>query len=51
MAVYIDGKGFMILPATLKFQIGSFIQPYLAGNVTISGTEYYVGQYISYASL
>jgi beta-glucosidase len=51
MAVYIDGKGFMILPATLEFKIGSFIQPYLSGNVTIDGQDYYVGQYISYASL
>ncbi|CAF0836379.1 unnamed protein product [Adineta steineri] len=51
MAVYIDGKGFMIVPATLEFQIGSFIQPYLSGNVIIDGPDYYIGQYISYASI
>jgi beta-glucosidase len=51
MAVYIDGKGFMIVPATLEFKIGSFIQPYISGNVTIDGQDYYVGQYISYASI
>ncbi|CAF5106519.1 unnamed protein product, partial [Rotaria magnacalcarata] len=50
MAVYIDGKGFLIVPATLEFKIGDFIQPYLSGNVTIDGEFYYVGQYISYAS-
>ncbi len=51
MAVYVDGKGFMILSSTLEFKIGSFIQPYLSGNVTIDGPDYYVGQYISYASI
>ncbi|UJR28074.1 hypothetical protein I4U23_009330 [Adineta vaga] len=51
MAVYIDGKGFMIVPSTLEFQVGSFLQPYLSGNVIIDGTSYYVGEYISYASL
>ncbi|CAF0932080.1 unnamed protein product [Rotaria sp. Silwood1] len=51
MAVYIDGKGFLIVPATLEFKIGNFIQPYLSGNVTIDGDIYYVGEYISYASL
>jgi beta-glucosidase len=51
MAVYIDGKGFMIVPAVLEFKIQSFIQPYLSGNVTIDGQDYYVGQYISYASI
>ena len=51
MAVYIDGKGFMIVPAILEFKFGSFIQPYLSGNVTIDGQDYYVGQYISYASI
>ena len=34
MAVYIDGQGFIIVPATLEFKVGSFIQPYLTGNVT-----------------
>ncbi|CAF4593157.1 unnamed protein product, partial [Rotaria sp. Silwood2] len=51
MAVYIDGKGFLILPATLEFKIGNFIQPYLSGDVIIDGDTYYVGQYISYASV
>lgn len=51
MAVYIDGKGFVILSSILEFKIGSFIQPYLSGNVTINGDDYYVGQYISYASI
>jgi beta-glucosidase len=51
MAVYIDGKGFMIVSAVLEFKIESFIQPYLSGNVTIDGQDYYVGQYISYASV
>jgi hypothetical protein len=51
MAVYIDGKGFMIVSAVLEFKIESFIQPYLSGNVTIDGQDYYVGQYISYASI
>jgi beta-glucosidase len=51
MAVYIDGKGFMIVPAVLEFKIENFIQPYLSGNVTIDGQDYYVGQYISYASI
>jgi beta-glucosidase len=51
MAVYIDGQGFVIVPATIEFKIGSFIQPYLTGNVTIVGQDYYVGQYISYASI
>ncbi|CAF0793761.1 unnamed protein product [Rotaria sordida] len=51
MAVYIDGKGFLILPATLEFKIGNFIEPYLSGDVIIDGDSYYVGQYISYASI
>ncbi|CAF1102480.1 unnamed protein product [Rotaria sordida] len=51
MAVYIDGKGFLILPATLEFKIGNFIEPYLSGDVIIDGDIYYVGQYISYASI
>jgi beta-glucosidase len=51
MAVYIDGQGFVIVPATLEFKVGSFIQPYLTGNATIVGQDYYVGQYISYASI
>jgi beta-glucosidase len=51
MAVYIDGQGFVIVPATLEFKVGSFIQPYLTGNVTISGPDHYVAQYISYASI
>jgi beta-glucosidase len=51
MAVYIDGKGFMIVSAVLEFKVGSFIEPYLSGNVTIDGPDYYVGQYISYASI
>ena len=51
MAVYIDGKGFMVVPAILEFKIESFIQPYLSGNVTIDGPDYYVGQYISYANV
>jgi hypothetical protein len=50
MAVYIDGRGFVIVPATLEFKVGSFIQPYLSGNVTIDGQDYYVAQYIAYAS-
>ena len=51
MAVYIDGKGFVIEPATLEFKVGNYIQPYLTGNVTVVGQEYYVAQYISYASI
>jgi beta-glucosidase len=51
MAVYIDGRGFIIVPATLEFKVGSFIQPYLTGNVTIDGPDFYVAQYISYASI
>jgi hypothetical protein len=51
MSVYINGKGFMIVPAVLEFQIESFIQPSLSGNVIIDGQDYYVGQYISYASI
>ena len=51
MAVYIDGQGFFIVPATLQFKIGSFIQPYSSGSVTIDGPMHYVGQYISYASV
>ena len=35
MAVYIDGRGFVIASAILEFRIGSYIQPYLIGNVTI----------------
>ena len=51
MAVYIDGKGFLIVPAVLEFKIGNFLQPYLSTNVTIDGQDFYVGQYISYASI
>lgn len=51
MAVYIDGKGFIVEPATLEFKVGNYIQPYLTGNVTIVGQDYYVAQYISYASI
>jgi beta-glucosidase len=51
MAVYIDGKGFLIVPATLEFKIGSYIQPYLSGDVIIDGQDHYVAQYISYASI
>ncbi len=51
MAVYIDGQGFVIVPATLVFKIGSFIQPYLSESVTVDGPMHYVGQYISYASV
>ena len=51
MAVYIDGQGFVIVPCRLDFQIGSFITPYLQGEVIVSGDNHFVGQYISYASV
>lgn len=51
MAVYIDGRGFVILPATLQFKVGNYLQPYLTGNVTVVGQDYFVAQYISYASI
>lgn len=51
MAVYIDGQGFLIVPAILEFQIGNFLQPYASINATIDGPDFFVGQYISYASL
>ena len=51
MAVYIDGRGFVILPATLQFNVGNYLQPYLTGNVTVVGQDYFVAQYISYASI
>ena len=51
MSVYIDAQGFVIIPATLEFKVGSFIQPYLTVNVVVEGEDRYVGEYISYASI
>ena len=50
MAVYVDGRGFLVVPGQLKFSIGGFTHPYLVGEVTVEGEDYLVGQYISYAS-
>ena len=50
MAVYVDGRGFLVVPGRLKFSIGSFTHPYLVGEVEVRGQDYLVGQYVSYAS-
>ena len=50
MAVYIDGQGFFVVPCTLIFRVGNFLQPSLIGSVDVDGKNHFVGQYISYAS-
>lgn len=50
MAVYINEQGFFNVPSTLLFRIGQFDQPLLIGDVDMNGDNYFLGQYISYAT-
>ncbi|CAF0980665.1 unnamed protein product [Didymodactylos carnosus] len=58
MAVYIDNKGFMIIPCSIKIYVGSHLpsqsntnnEDLLTAQITIDDNEYFVGEYISYAT-